>query len=154
MKRTEMLASSVAIMTLVTGTAMAGALNSTLERGPGAAHPLAPATQELATKPFPQHSWERGAILEVMQEKSIDNEGASGSATKSRWERGQMLELLKQKSINRPRDRSPANSPRVVIYMDQTATEPGLPRTLGNTNASRSIMLEYLEQARSNDPSS
>ena len=102
-----------------------------------------------STMPFPMHSWERGKILDLVDREGAAGDGAADPVATHRWERGEMLELLKETGSEQ-RAGSTTDRPRVVIYMDETATEPGLQRTLGNTHAGRSVMLRYLEQAREN----
>ena len=75
--------------------------------------------------------------------------GADQAAAGTQWERGALVEQLSTAGSLPPGEAVTA-APRVSIYFDQQATRPGLPPELGNTHRGRSIMLEYLQQARDN----
>lgn len=159
MKRTSRLVTVASLTTLFAGGALAGTIHSSSEQYGKAGDKVAAAVQEQSmkgdstTNPVPQYSWERGAILDLMQEKGVDDEATTKPMMKQAWERGEMLKLVHEKGIGQSGADVTAASARVVIYFDSTASEPGLPRDLGNTHAGRSIMLKYLEQARNNVPS-
>ncbi len=138
MKRTTQLVTFAAMTTLIAGAATAGktgAQSAELQ------------TEHRETAPFMKHSWERGHILGLVEEREASGHGDAQPVHEQPWERGQLLNLLKEKGGGHP---DAALAPPVVIYFDKTASEPGLPAELGNTQASRSIMLKYLEQARRN----
>ncbi len=102
-----------------------------------------------ATHAIKQHPWERGQLLKVAEQKMFE-EGASHAIKQHPWERGEMLNLIRDTQNGMADADGPATAPRVTIYFDQTGTQPGLPGDLGNTHAGRSIMLKYLDQARTN----
>jgi hypothetical protein len=102
-----------------------------------------------ATHAIKQHPWERGQLLKVAEQKMFE-QGATHAIKQHPWERGEMLNLIRDTQNGMADADGPATAPRVTIYFDQTGTQPGLPGDLGNTHAGRSIMLKYLDQARTN----
>ena len=154
MRRRKTLLAAATVTTVFTGAAMAGSLVGSPEHGAHSVTESPISIQQRSIKSVPKHTWERRPILDLVQNERVTREEAPTAASSTRWERGEILKDLKEKGTDTTDSRHAEASPRVKVYMDRTATEPGLPRTLGNTNAGRSIMLKYLEQARGNAPSS
>ena len=65
-----------------------------------------------------------------------------------------MLRQIRGQKGNETGPTAASAAPRVIIYFDESASEPGLPRSLGNTSTGRGIMLRYLQSARESSPAS
>lgn len=147
MKRFTQIAAVAAMASLFGAGALAGTHSSANAEDAGAEKEASHATQE-------QTMWKRGQVLDLIQEEMTDDAASSKPTRKQTWDRGHILRLIEEQDVDQPGVELGQTTARVVIYFDSTASEPGLPRSLGNTNAGRSIMLKYLEQARNNAPSS
>ncbi len=145
MKRMSQLFALAAVPLIVTGGAFAGGLDhNTTAPGPSAV-----VSGQSATESFPKHSWERGQLLNMVANELKDT-NAVPTINKHAWERGELLDMLRDQQFGAATLDAEATAPRVIIYLDESGTQPGLPKDLGNTHAGRSIMLKYLEQARNN----
>ena len=139
MKRTGHLVAAAVMTSLLTGGAVAVTATGS-----------APQTER-----FPKHSWERGHLIGLVQEQRAAREAAAPTPVAERdWERGEMLRQIRGQKGNETGPTAASAAPRVIIYFDESASEPGLPRSLGNTSTGRGIMLRYLQSARESSPAS
>ena len=138
---------SAATLTTFFATSAIAATTTSFESNERASHGSANTSDHSSTKPFPRNTWERGMILDHLNDSRLMTEQADQSPAVQSWERGQLLNLLRQETLGVGQLDPASTSPRVVIYADRSASKTGLPVDHGNTQYGREMMLRYLEQA-------
>ena len=140
MKNLSRLVSAATLTTFVATSALAATTNS-FESNERARYGSADILDYSATKPFPSNTWERGVILDHLNDSRLTTEQADQSSTAPTWQGGQLLNLLRRETLGVGQLDPASPSPRIVIYADRTASRAGLPVDHGNTHFGREVVL-------------
>ena len=100
------------------GSAVAGTHSSADAQSTGAEKKASHAAQE-------ETMWERGQVLDLIQEEMMDDAASSAPTREQSWDRGHILRLIEEQSADQPSVEPGETTPRVIIYFDSTASEPG-----------------------------